>query len=94
MSFELPEGSHLLPDPDTAPDEWTRRAFEMANHAILTGTCSGCAGTPDHQADCPAVTENIETHVLECGLTLAGMRDALYKRRDDGGHYKLISTRS
>jgi hypothetical protein len=90
-SFELPEGSHQLPDPDTAPDGWTRGAFELANEAILTGTCPSCGGTPDHQAVCPALTANIERHALKHGLSLAGMMTALYVKRDDGGHMKLLS---
>jgi hypothetical protein len=90
-SFELPEGSHQLPDPDTAPDGWTRGAFEVANEAILTGTCPSCGGTPDHRAVCPAHPANIERHALKQGLSLVGMMTALYVKRDDGGHKKLLS---
>jgi hypothetical protein len=89
--FELPEDSHYLPDPDTAPDDWTRDAVEMANQAILVGSCPGCGGTSDHKADCAALTENIERHALEQGVTLDGMLTALYIRRDDGTHRKLLA---
>jgi hypothetical protein len=91
--FELPEDSYYLPDPDTAPDGWTRGAFEVANEAILTGTCPSCGGTPDHRADCPALPESIERHALEHGLSLDGMMTALYLKRDDGGHKKLLSVK-
>jgi hypothetical protein len=89
--FELPEDSYYLPDPDTAPDDWTGGAVDMANQAILAGRCSGCGGTSDHQADCPALTENIERHALEHGLSLDGMMTALYLRRTDGSYKKLLA---
>jgi hypothetical protein len=91
---DLPEDSHLLPDPDTAPDQWTRGAVEMANDTILTGACSGCGGTRDHRADCPALTKNIEHHALDHGFTLERMETALYLKQDDGTYMKLHRVRS
>jgi hypothetical protein len=91
---DLPEDSHLLPDPDTAPDLWTCSAIQMANDTILTGTCRGCGGTRDHRADCPALTANIERHAQENGLTLDRMETAVYLKQDDGTYMKLHRVRS
>jgi hypothetical protein len=90
---DLPTGGHLLPDPDTAPDRWTRGAIEMANDTILTGTCPGCGGTRDHRANCPALTENVERYALQNGLSLDRIMTAMYLPEPDGTYRKLGALR-
>lgn len=85
----------LMPDPESAPDEWTRDALAAQNIAVITGRCPACGRgeqhdrgfdyreiqhvTVVHTAECPANGNNVHHHLHEHGLTLDNIGGFKYR---------------